>query len=157
MQYLGGSGLPRTVLSIATVPWSSEMPAPLAIRARKSRGVPCVDCVCLLILARWLRSVGGGACSLPSGMQQEDYLTDCIHGLRQCKMRVPCLCVCVVFRLGIGEYHDCSCLPAPTRRQGSIELTLGWERDNAVTAHTHQSQSVSGGVLQLPKLADFSL
>lgn len=47
---------------IVTLPWSSGMPAPFATQAKSSRDVPCVDCVCLLGLAKQLKSIGGRAC-----------------------------------------------------------------------------------------------
>lgn len=49
-----GGSLPRTVFPIVTVLWSPKPQAPLAIRARWSRGIPYVDCTCPSALVRQL-------------------------------------------------------------------------------------------------------
>lgn len=59
-------------LSSCMVLCSSGKPTFLGIRARQSRDVSCVDCVCLLALARQLESVVGGADSQASERQQKN-------------------------------------------------------------------------------------
>lgn len=148
MQCSEGGSLARTVFLIVTVPWSSGIPAPLATRARRSRGVPSVDCACLLALARWLENVGGGACSLASGRHQENDLTMRACGLSNAARE--CLaCVSVHFRLGVGECHDCSCLPVPAREKGRVaavrthRLQLGSRKVPQPFTHAHLSAATA--------------
>lgn len=81
MQCRGGGGILRTVLLIVTVPQSSEMPAPLATWARRSRGIPCVDCTYLLALAKQLESTGHGY------PHQENVLSVHTHRFQQCSRK----------------------------------------------------------------------
>ena len=53
MQCLRGGSLARTVFLIVMVPWSPGTEA-LALRTKKSRGVPYMDCMHLSALARQL-------------------------------------------------------------------------------------------------------
>lgn len=94
----------------------------------------------------------GGTCSLVSERQQENDLNACTRGLQQWR-RVFCLCACVGFKPGTGDCCGFLHSLAPAMGQGSVELALGWERINAATTYTCQSQPRDGGVLQPPALA----
>lgn len=69
------------------------MPAPLATRARQSRG---------LALVRQLGSLGV-ARLLASERQEDTVLTLSTHRLQKCSETMSCLCVHVSFCLGAGE------------------------------------------------------
>lgn len=47
VQCPGGGRLPRAVFLVGTVQWNPGAQAPLATRARQSKGFHCMDCTCL--------------------------------------------------------------------------------------------------------------
>lgn len=59
VKFLLCDSLPITFFLIVVVSRSLESPVPLATRARKSRSILCVDCICPFSLARKFESVGG--------------------------------------------------------------------------------------------------
>ena len=122
VQCPGCGGLPRTVFPIVTVPWSSGMPAPLATRARQSRNIPCVDCMCLLAFARQLESGGWGwAGLLASERQGNNVLSAPFCGIHQCSRK--CLdSTCTSFRLRARECSELSYWPAPARGRENVAI-----------------------------------
>lgn len=108
----------------------------MAIQARQSRSIFCMDCMYPLSLARQLGSVGGEACLLASERQLEYILSACMCRLQQYSDRKPCLCTCANFRSGVEESYDPLCLPVPVRGTGeccnnSCSLILA----SAMTVH----------------------
>ena len=51
----------------------------------------CVDCVCLLVLAGQLKSIGDGACLVASERQWENVSTVHVHMLNELSRKIPCL------------------------------------------------------------------
>ena len=90
VQCPGGVCLLRIVFLVVTALWSSGMPMSFASKAKGSKDVPCVDCMCSAALARLLGSVADGARSLASERQlsshsQEvgEWCDHCTCGLQQ--------------------------------------------------------------------------
>lgn len=99
-------GLPRTIFSDFIALWRSATPALLATRARLLMGVPCVDCMYPLVLAKQWESV----CVWLGAHSR----------LQQCSRIVPFLCMHAGLRLETEECHHHGHLPAPARTKKVI-------------------------------------
>lgn len=138
--------LPKTFFLIIIVLWSPGIPAPLATRDGWSRCISCVDCMCSLVLARQLESVGFRANSRPSARKQENALT--AHTLKLQDVARKCLNV----REGAVECCNHACSQTPAREWGSVARE--WE--NAMTFHARPPQQGVGECYNHPTLSGFS-
>lgn len=140
----GGGGWPaKHCLSDCYSSVKLRKTGPLATRAKGSRGVPVwITCVCWIYLDRWRVQGTKPALSLQKDSKKMTSLlapADFSHTAGE-----YFICVSIGFRPGAEECCDCSCLPAPARGQGSVELPLGWEKDSTMTACTCQPQPGHG-------------
>lgn len=108
---LGCGSLQKTAfLIIATVPYGPGIQAPLAIGSRQSRGVPCVDCACLLALLRQWESTWGGG--MPAALARQ------VKNAGRQSILLPHL----HFSKAVGDCCDCAHLLLPVRWRESVKL-----------------------------------
>lgn len=136
MQCSRGGGLPGTVFSTVTFPWSSGTAASLAL-GPGNQGQHRVDCAYLLASTKQVESIRGMACSRASERQPED---EPACGHQDCSRRA---CSCAGAPAGGGAM-----LRSAARERGARHLPTGtlWLQRGSRMVSSLRAGGGGGGV-----------